>query len=198
MRRQYVSSLLVLGALASLAFYGFGCNPFQKAQDKINEKIGENIAEGLLGKVTGGKVDIKEDGNQVTYKDEKTGESTAYGEDLKLPDDFPKSILIYPGVKIGGMTITKQGNPSAWVMFSSADGPKQVVDWYTKEAKAKGWTQESSMTIDKSEVRTYSKGNETLGVNIMPSDDETKGKTSAIITWEQTIPQPEDSIGDDN
>lgn len=193
MQRQSISIALVASAIAALSLYGFGCNPFQSAQDKISEKIGENVAEGLLGKVTGGKVDIKDNGNQVTYKDEKTGESTAYGEDLKLPDDFPKSILIYPGAKISGVTITKQGNPSAWVVISSADEPKQVVDWYTKEAKAKGWTQDSSMTIDKSEVRTYSKDNETFSVNIMPSDDETKGKTSAIITWEQTIPQPEDT-----
>lgn len=192
MRRQYVSSLLVVGALASLAFFGAGCNPFQSAKDKISEKIGENVAEGLLGKATGGKVDISKGGNEVTYKDEKTGDTTAYGEDLKLPDDFPKSVLIYPGAKIGGVTMTKQGNPSAWIVISSADEPKQMVDWYTKETKAQGWTQESSMTIDKAEIRTYSKGNETLSMNIMPSDDATKGKTSAIITWEQTIPQPED------
>lgn len=170
-----------------MSFYGLGCNPFQGAKDKINEKIGESVAEGLLGKATGGKVDIKEDGGQVVFTDNKTGGSVAFGEDVKLPDDFPKNVPIYPGSKIGGVTVSKQNNPSAWVVLSSEDEVKKLVDWYADQTKSNGWKEESSLSLDKTEVRTYSKDNEKLGLNVMPSEDETKGKSSAIITWEQEV-----------
>ncbi|MDD5437730.1 MAG: hypothetical protein PHC70_01130 [Patescibacteria group bacterium] len=188
MRKNLFNFSVAAGVLALLSLYGLGCNPFQKAQETISNKIGENVAEGLLGKATGGKVDIKDGGNTVTYKDNENGGTTSFGEDIKLPDDFPKSVPIYPGAKIGGVTVSRQGNPSAWVVFSSADEVKKVTDWYEQQTKDKGWKQDSSMTIDKAEIRTYVKDNEKIGISVSPSDDESKGKSSVMLTWDQELP----------
>jgi hypothetical protein len=195
MQKKFFNLALVAGATASLSLLGLGCNPFQKAQESITNKIGENVAEGILGKATGGKVDIQNDGNTVTYKDNKTGGSVSFGDDVKLPSDFPKNVPIYPNAKIGGVTVSKEGNPSAWAVYSSTDEVKQVTDWYEQQAKDNGWKQDSSLTMDKSEVRTYSKDNEKIGVNISPSDDETKGKTSVMVTWEQEAPSKDLTTG---
>jgi hypothetical protein len=180
MRRQSISIALVISALAALSLYGFGCNPFQAAKDKINEKV----TEGILGQVTGGKVDIKNGGTQVTYKDSKTGGTTAFGEDVKLPDDFPKSVLIYPGSKISGVTVSHENGESAWVMFYANDEVSKVVEWYGKETKEKGWKEESNLAYEQTVMRTYSQGNETMSVNVGPSDDASKGKSTVIVTWE--------------
>jgi len=174
---------LVIPVLCLLAFYGFGCNPFQKAQDKINQQIGEKVAEGIIGKATGGKVDIQNGGNQVTYKDNKTGATSAFGEDVKLPDDFPKTVPIYPGSKINGVTTSKENGQSAWVMMTTNDEVKQVVDWYVGQTKGGGWKEDSSLSFNNAETRTYSKGNEKMALTVTLSNDQSKGKTSLIVTW---------------
>lgn len=189
MQRQSISIALVISAMAALSLYGFGCNPFQAAKDKINEKV----TEGILGQVTGGKVDIKNDGTQVTYKDSKTGGTTAFGEDVKLPDDFPKSALIYPGAKVSGVTVSHENGDSAWVMFYSADEVSKVVEWYGKETKDKGWKEDSNLAYDQAVMRSYSKDNEKMSMNIGPSDDTTKGKSTVIVTWELQPKEPESS-----
>ena len=189
MRRQTTSFAIALSAVAVLSLYGLGCNPFQKAQDKINE----NIAEGILGKVTGGKVDIKEGGNQITYKDSKTGGTTAFGEDVKLPDDFPKSALIYPGAKVSGVTVSHENGDSAWVMYYSGDEVSKVVEWYNKEAKDKGWKEDSNLAYDKAVMQTFTKDNEKMSMNIGPSDDAAKGKSTVIVTWELQPKEPASS-----
>jgi hypothetical protein len=173
----------VVPMLGALVFFGFGCNPFQKAQDSINQKIGEKVTEGILEKATGGKVDVKKDGEQVTFKDNKTGAVSAFGEDVKLPDGFPKSLPMYPGAKISGVTMTQEKEQSAWVMFSAGDEVKKVVDWYAQQTKDAGWKEDSSMTLGTMETRSYTKGNEKISLNASVNEDATKGKTTAILTW---------------
>lgn len=192
MQSKKTSVAFAAVALGSLALFGFGCNPFQSAKDKMNEEIGEKVAEGVLGKVTGGKVDLENDSGQVTFKDNKTGGTAAFGEDVKLPDDFTKNLPIYPGSKISGVTTNKENGESAWVMMATQDEVKKVAEWYGAQAKSAGWKEESNMTLDKLETRTYSKGNERLSFSANPSDEE-KGGTTIIATWTM-----EDKAADDS
>lgn len=163
---------------ASLVFFGWGCNPFQAAQDKINEKI----AGSILGQATGQKVDVS--GQNVTVTDKKTGESVSYGEDVKLPDDFPKDAMIYPGAKIVSSSLSRMNGVSAWAMFTSADPVKTVVDWYAKQMKDKGWKETMNISTNGSEVRSYEKDTLTLSLNAAP-DEEEKGKTTVVVSYEE-------------
>ncbi|MFA6504143.1 MAG: hypothetical protein WCT54_04425 [Patescibacteria group bacterium] len=193
MNRKNVSLVLAGGMSVSLVFLGLGCNPFQKAQDAISQKIGESVAENVISQATGGKVDINNDGNQIAFKDDKTGATSAFGEDVKLPNDFPKEVLIYPGVKISGLTTSHENGESAWLMASSDDDMSKVVDWYDGQTKDGGWTKDSSLTIEKMETRVYSKDKDQLSITDAPTDDESKGKTTLIVSWSREVPQADDS-----
>lgn len=187
---------MVVPMLGALVFFGFGCNPFQKAEDKINQKIGEKVAEGILEKTTGGKVDIKDGGDQVTFKDNKTGTISAYGEDVKLPDGFPKQIPMYAGAKISGVTLNQEKEQSAWVMYSVKDDVKTVTDWYAKQTKDAGWKEDSSMTLGELETRTYSKDKEKISLSVSANDDAEKGKsTTVILSWSVQKEAPKDDSG---
>lgn len=190
MQRKYISLTLV-SSVAVLVLLGAGCNPFQKAQDEISNKIGEKVAEGLIGQATGGDVDIKKDGDQITFKDDKTGATSAFGEDVKLPDDFPKEVLLYSGIKISGVTLSRENGVGAWLMANSQDEMSKVVAWYDNETKDKGWTKDSSLTIEKMETRVYSKDKDRLSITVAPADDEAQGKTTLIVSWQREAAEAE-------
>lgn len=183
-------SALIVGA-AVLSLFGWGCNPFQAAQDKINEKIGETVTEGVLEKVTGGNVDVKNGGEEVTFKDEKTGGSMSFGENVKLPDDFPKEALLYPGAAVKGVTMSLKEGTTSWVMLETADDTTKVSDWYVKEAKDKGWTEDSNMNFDGTVMRTWSKNDETekIGLTVSAGTGDQVGKFSIITTYTKEAAQ---------
>jgi hypothetical protein len=164
-------------AVASLILFGAGCNPFQSVQNKI----GATVAEGIVNKATGGNVNINAQGQQVTYTDNKTGATSAFGEDVKLPADFPKDAYIYPGTKVTGVTTSKENGVTAWVMLTTSDSAKTVADWYAKDAKDEGWTEESSFTMNEVETRSYTKGSATL--TMTATADKEKGGTTIVVTY---------------
>jgi len=170
-------------AAASLILFGAGCNPFQSVQNKIGEKV----TEGIVNQATGGKVNINSQGQQVTYTDNKTGATSAFGEDVKLPDGFPKDAYIYPGTKITGVTLSKENGVSASVILTTSDASKAVADWYAKTAKDNGYTEASSFTVNGMESRSYTKGNATITMNATPDTD--KGTTSIVVVYEEKANQ---------
>jgi hypothetical protein len=113
----------------------------------------------------------------------KTGASTAFGDDVKLPDDFPKDALMYPGAKVTGVTLSRTDGISGWVMLTTKDSAKTVADWYVKETKDKGWKEESSLTMNDAEIRSYSKGNAKISMSATP--DTEKNETTLVVTYEE-------------
>ncbi|GEM_PF-571015 len=186
---------LVVGGL-SLALFGWGCNPFQAAQDKVNEKIGEKVAEGILGKATGADIDLNNGGEDVTFTDNKNGGTASFGEDVKLPDGFPSSAILYPGAKNKGVTMNTKDNVAVWVMQETADDVKKVADWYASETKSKGWTEDSNMNLGGSALVSWSKDGEKLGLSATPGENEEAGKTTLIVTW--TEEKKADATSDDS
>ncbi len=174
--------VLVAGGL-SLALFGWGCNPFQAAQDKISEKVGESVAETVLGKATGGNVDIKNDGSEYSFTDNKNGGTASFGEDVKLPAGFPTNAILYPGAVNKGVTMNTKDHKSVWVMQETTDDVKKVTDWYASETKSKGWKEDSNMSFSGSSLISWSKEGEKLGLSAAPGEDENVGKTTLIMTW---------------
>lgn len=115
---------------------------------KIQEKLGEKAAEALLESQTGNKVDIQTNDGKLAVKvtDDKGTTMTLAASD-KLPDDFPKSVPIYPGAKVqatlAGKSETKEGG--FMVTLSSPDPTANVGAFY-KDASTKGRKQILEMT----------------------------------------------------
>ncbi len=183
MTKIIMRSLFVLG-LAVVAAYGFSCNPMQSLQDKASEKV----AEGLIGQATGGKVDLSEGGTAVTYKDNKTGDTIAYGEDVKIPDDFPKDAAIYPGSKATNVSISRGADKGAVAILTTADAVAKVMDWYKNEFKS--WEETQNMTINGTEYREYQKGNKKVSFNISSETTDGKSMTAIMITYGEDNPTP--------
>ncbi|MSR85492.1 hypothetical protein EXS71_03620 [Candidatus Uhrbacteria bacterium] len=174
MKRYY---FLVGGAMISLIFLGVGCNPVAKIQEKVAEKA----VEGLINKSTGGKASVDIGDNKMTFTNNKTGESMAYGENLTIPESFPRDVPIYPGAKAVAIVTAKEGSQSASLNLVSTDEAAKVTAWYADQMKQGGWTEASSMTVTGADIRTYEKGKVKLAVTIIGSTDENeKNKESSI------------------
>lgn len=181
MSNKVFGSMLFV-SLTALVFFGFGCNPFQKAEDKINDKISEKVTEGILGGVTGGKVDVDKDGEEVRFKDNQTGNEVAYGEDLQVPDNFPKSVPLYPEAKIKGIMISGAEDKNATLTMGAEDEVAKVLSWYEEKMSDEGWQQDQSWSFDGMETRSYSKDEEKLTLSISAQEDEDM-KTAIIVGY---------------
>lgn len=161
-------------SLAALSFVGLGCNPMQAVQDKVSQKIGDSVASGILSQASGGKVDVNGDNGSYTFKDNKTGASVAIGENVKIPDNFPKDVPLYPGAKTLTASMGQASKSEASVTLQVTDDPQTVVKWY--ENQLRDWKQASTYSMSGSEIRSYEKGTLKLSVTILQSGDTaTKG-----------------------
>lgn len=178
---------------------GFGCNPLAGVREKVENKIGQKVAEGTVGALTGGKVQMDADSNNWQFKDNKTGNTVAIGEDIKLPDDFPKEVPIYAGAKVKSVSMSRSGDKGATLTLGMDDQPEKVATWYGDTLKKDGWSEESSTTMGKSEARNYKKGKMELSLLAFPTDDEGKGSLATLVfkpgTDEET--QPTDDVSGD-
>jgi len=180
---RYTKYLPLAATLASVVLMGWSCNPFEAAKEKAEQKVADSIAGGILSKATGGKVNVDTDSGKVQFKDNKTGQTVAFGEDLKLPDDFPSDVPIYGGAKISAVTTNKQEG-SANATLTSSDDKDAVLKWYEDKMKSDGWEEKNSSTINNVEFREYAKGKAKLAVSIWPNDDQQKKGT--FITLSRT------------
>lgn len=167
--------MLVL-PLAAVALTGLGCNPFASVQQKIGESVTEKVIEGA----TGGKVDVNSGDNAVTFRDAKTGDYSAWGENAKIPDDFPSDVPRYPGAKT--VTVSLQGNKKeASLAQTTSDSVSKVVEWFAGQMRNNGFTEASSLDLGTSgKMISYEKGDVKIGATI--AGDEESKETTLIIS----------------
>ena len=170
-------SFLLAGTVASLLFLGLGCNPGAS----ISNKIGEKVAEGIINQSTGGKASVDLGKDKMVFKDNKTGSSMAYGENLTIPDDFPKDVPVYPGASVKGIVTSKEGGASYTLTLMSKDTNAKVIAWYQDKMKSDGWTEEASMSATGYETRSYQKDSLSIGLNVIGGDEQDQDRETSIM-----------------
>ncbi len=180
---------LFTGMVLAVSLMGFGCNPLAKVEEKVSEKIGEKVAEGMMEKAIGGKVDVDAENNQVVFKDNKTGSMTAFGEDLKIPDNFPKDVPIYSGAKATGVIMDNEGDKTASLSLQSADDPEKVLSWYEKTLKNAGWEETESWSANDAQARSYDKDKSHLTLTVSKGSEDEK---DTVIMLVKTVDQEEE------
>lgn len=180
---NYKHIVPMVSLVAAISLMGLGCNPFQAAKEKAEQKVADSITSGILSKATGGDVDVDTGKGAMVYKDNKTGSSVSIGENMDIPDDFPKDVPVYSGAKASSI-MTNSTEKSASATLTSADDAAKITAWYEAKFKADGWTEDSNSTINKVEVRSYSKGDVKITISVWPNEDE--GKTGSFITLSRT------------
>ena len=112
----------------------------------------------------GEKIDMKMDGNKMTMttKDGENGVTTitsdkntvtstsadgttvVSGEGAKVPDEFPKDIPVYAGVKV--LSASSSPKEATFTLnLQSNDPVKTVAEYYAKEMVAQGWKETQKM-----------------------------------------------------
>ena len=131
---------------------------------KSREKAAEEMAEGLIEKATGGKVDIdiSSGGMKVTTKE---GEIT-WGETAEWPNDIPSDVPRFTYGKVTGLVRAHEASAKNWSLVLG-DVEEGGLAKYSETLKGNGWEILASFQSADGETVTAQKGNMslTLGYN---------------------------------
>lgn len=166
------SSLLFAPAVA-LSLVGAGCNPVQQAQDRA--------AESAVEQATGGKVKVDANGNQMQIKGDN-GAVTTVGENISLPDSFPKDVPVYPGAKITAVSVSTSGEKGAILNLRSTDDVSKVIQWYEDAMAKGGFKGTQTMDAGQTKFRTYENGNVAVSFVYIPEMAQGSQGTTVSIS----------------
>ena len=155
MRRVWVILLVVCALLV------VGCDNNQTKKESENTKSET-------------KVESKKKSGTYKYKNEKSEGQAEVGEDVDLPDDFPKDVPIYKNARITAAINNKsdQAEMTA-VTLESKHSFKQVGQYYEKQLKASGYEIEGVYSTSKSMTINTKKGNTSVVVASTDQDGKT-------------------------
>ena len=103
----------------------------------IEDKIGEEIGEELVGAATGSDVEV--DGDSVTIETEE-GDVTIANDTGELPDGFPDDFPLYDDYALdGASSVSGGGTTTYYVNMTSDDEVEDIYDWYKAEFGDGGW-----------------------------------------------------------
>jgi hypothetical protein len=129
---------VLVGILAiGLVFGLVGCK-------SISEKIGEEIAGGIVGG------DVEVDGEDVTIETED-GAVTVGGDTGEMPKDFPDDFPIDDDAVVDtSSNIIANGKVTYYIALTSSGEVNDLYDWYKAEFLSEGWeiTNDFKMAVD--------------------------------------------------
>jgi hypothetical protein len=151
--------LTSLAASSVLLLMGAGCG-----QTAVETGTEAQINAGLKGQ---GTVDISD--NTYNYKS-KTGDTYSMGENVKIPDDFPKDVPVYPGAKVMTAIITGADGGASLTMTTS-DPVDKVSAWYQDQLK--DWTKAATYAYAGGETRSFTKDKDAISLSVTGENDLT-------------------------
>ena len=103
----------------------------------IEDKIGEEIGEGIVGAATGSDVEVTDDGVTIETED---GDVTISDDTGEIPDGFPSDFPLYDGYELdGASSMSGGGQTSYYINMTSEDPVEDVYNWYKGEFTDNGW-----------------------------------------------------------
>lgn len=103
----------------------------------IEDKIGEEIGEGIVGAATDSDVEVNDDSVTIETED---GEVTISDDTGSIPDGFPDDFPLYDGFELdGASSIAGGGTTTYYVNMTSGDTVEDVYNWYKTEFTDGGW-----------------------------------------------------------
>jgi hypothetical protein len=134
----------------------------------------EREAEKSVEATTGGQAKIDEKTGSVEVKTtDKEGRETnvQFGPNSKLPEDFPKSVPIYPGAKLMSTVSLADGKNGHLVTLSTKDEPKTVVEYYKKNLV--GFKSDSELSAGDVTMLMMSNAELSVSISITQSEGDT-------------------------
>lgn len=166
MTKKISLTLGLVTAAALVALIATGCtNPFQK---QAEQQAGEKLAENILEKATGEKVDVNSADNSLTITSD---EGTMSFGSTELPKNFPTDVPLYPQNTLTFAHVgAGEDADSASATFESDDSVDKVSEWYKSQIESNGWKIDSTDTwgsgAEKYVNYTATKGERTLSIGV--------------------------------
>ncbi|MCL5269239.1 MAG: hypothetical protein M1457_01470 [bacterium] len=157
-----LKKLLCLMVVSMLAVGGCG----KKAEEKMMEKAIEQD--------TGDKANVDLSKNKVTIESKDGGKiEIASGGDtsLKVPDDFPKDVFVYPGAKVEASIKTPDG---VQLTLVTSDAMAKVTDAYKAKMKAEGWEEKTAAAMGEMTMLQFEKADRTAMVHITKDGENSR------------------------
>lgn len=148
----------------------------------IAEKAGEKAIEKAIENESSGDVDIDVDSDDGTVKIETEDGSTAYGEDVDLPDDFPSDVPLPQSDHRVVSTSTQGADMFVTMSLTGADYDAEV-EHLTSGFEESGYTVADKMTSssDGQQFIMFSASKDTRTVSVTLSV-ESGGDSAAMYT----------------
>jgi hypothetical protein len=147
----------VTGAIVGSAV-GFGSSyygGFGSRQTAAGRIIGANVDSG------NGKVTIQT----------KEGSTYTAGEDVRIPEDFPKDVFVYTGAKVK-MCMSM---PNGWnLVLETKDSVDKALEAFKGKMTDGGWEKQMDLTTEGNHMVTYKKADRTAAVTISGSSGTTQ------------------------
>ncbi len=169
----------MLLSLISLSLLGSGCDWVGSvvwgARDALRSHPAEQVANDAVDAITGGRIGASIKEGTVTITDKQTGKNYLVGENIILPDSFPKEMLVYPSSTILAVTT---GNEAALNLKADASSDA-VALWYSQQLGALKWKESSKVAAGGYENRSFIKEKVTLTFTFLGSRDA-ESKTTVV------------------
>ena len=160
---QKLRNVALVVATAALLVGSAGCG-------KIADKASEQIAERIIEKQTGGKVDIQKDGEKIKIE---TDEGTITGG-ASIPDGWPSDIPLPKDLRVIGGSAIKDGDQTVYSVAGSSSASRDEIKNLYANALS-DWKLEHSMDLrgeDESTMLSYSKGDRMALITISEHEKE--------------------------
>ena len=132
-------SLVFVGVCAIL-LTGCGGSKTPETADTLAQQAIEKAVESAAAK-EGVNLDIDTQAGQVVVQGQDGSTSFAYGGDVKLPDNAPSDLPLYPGMTVlGAGSDTQDEDIQYMIMAETGDSPEKVLAFFNEQFPAKGWT----------------------------------------------------------
>lgn len=126
-------------AVALLVVACGGGDESQEAREKQMEDYAARYGVNADVELQGEGADEK-----AVLKVNQPGMNARVGNDIGVPDDFPDDVAVYSGLTI----LSASKLPNAYMLTAQAtDEPDAIVDFFRREMKAKGWTEQPASSV---------------------------------------------------
>ncbi len=126
----------MLGLLvAALALAVTGCSA-------VEDKIGEEVAEGIIGSATGTDVEMDDDSVTISGDD---GDVTVSGG-TEVPKEFPDDFPLHDTAELDSVSSIESGDEASFFLsMTSSESADDMYEWYKSELDDEGWEIVSDM-----------------------------------------------------
>jgi hypothetical protein len=177
MKKTFVLGLVIL----STAVVFSACT----TKKTLQEKAGEKVVEKMIESQTGAKVDIDSQGDNITIKSEDGQTQYSSGGQAKLPDNFPKELIVVNDAKI---IMSSSSGQNSSVSYVSNEEQAVIKEKYLSGLVGQGWTKETEVNIENASMISFAKEKINVAVNIgenNTNDQPGKSFVNVIFTVEE-------------